>query len=113
MYNAEFPQSHVYYVLYNYIADAPLNINNLQNALKKVTNWKVFSQYLKLPMKDTWRESLQLFAAHSGSTWKQLSVALYHTNENEAIDDLFYYMKSPNGVPYNYSCIIVCLSCDE
>ena len=31
------------------------------------------------------------------ASWKKVALALYHSNEEKAMDDLFQYMKSPNG----------------
>ena len=34
------------------------------------------------------------------ASWKKVALALYHSNEEKAIDDLFQYMKSPTGKYY-------------
>ena len=31
------------------------------------------------------------------ATWKKVALALYHNNEEMALDRLFHYMKSPTG----------------
>ena len=35
------------------------------------------------------------------ASWKKVALALYHSSEEKAMDELFQYMKSPTGKSQN------------
>ena len=35
------------------------------------------------------------------ASWKKVALALYHSSEQKAMDELFQYMKSPTGKSQN------------
>ena len=86
--------------------DAPLSVSNLKRVLSKVSKWSQFCTYFQLQEKSTQTETLEMLFDEpdfkATMTWKRVAWALYHCSEEEAIDHIFEYMKSPKGKSVNY-----------
>ena len=86
-------------VVYLPCTDAPLTPANMLEALQKVLDWNAFCKCLHLLVRPSKMETVEFFIGepYFEASWKKIALALYHSNEEEAIDDLFQYMKSPTG----------------
>ena len=79
--------------------DAPLTSANLLEALQNVLDWNAVCKCLQLLVKPSKVETVEFFIGepYFEASWKKVALALYHSNEEKAMDDLFQYMKSPTG----------------
>ena len=88
------------------LIDAPLTADNLMRALTPVAKWKEFCWALLLEVKATFNSSYNdkqdtmecfLDSPYCRPSWQTVALALYHRMEERALDNLFYYVKSPSG----------------
>lgn len=79
--------------------DAPLTTVNVLRVVEVISNWKKFCKYLHLQEQMDRRETIEFFiqGLYFEASWRKIALALYHSQEEYAIDDLFNYMKSPAG----------------
>ena len=90
--------------------DVPLTADHLLDVLENVNDWKGFFEYLCVEPRPSLLDTVTFFIKQSNVevTWKKVALALYHNNEEKAMDRLFHYMKSPTGKSiFNQS--IVCI----
>ena len=80
-------------------SDAPLTVDHLLDVLKTVNDWKGFFNYMCVAPRSTVLDTVTVFIEEPNveATWKKVALALYHNNEEKAMDRLFHYMKSPTG----------------
>ena len=87
--------------MYSCLLDAPLSIGNMKKVLDTVSNWKQFCTYFQLQEKCDRQETIELLFSEADFkatvTWSRLAWALYHCSEEQAIDGVLEYMKSPTG----------------
>ena len=71
----------------------------MYEVVKKITRWNLFCRYLHVHDKWDKRKAIAFFIEepYFEASWKKIALALYHSFEDEAIDALFFYMKSPAG----------------
>ena len=81
------------------LTDAPLTTANVFNVIRRISNWKQFCKHLHLQDQMDRRETVEFFIKelYFEASWGKIALALYHSGEECAIDDLFNYMKSPAG----------------
>ena len=67
--------------------------------LKTVNDWKGFFNYMCVDPRSTVLDAVTVFieGLNVEATWKKVALALYHNDDEKAIDRLFHYMKSPTG----------------
>ena len=70
--------------------------------LLNVSDWNAVCKCLHLLVKPSKMETVEFFIGepYFEASWKKVALALYHSNEERAMDDLFQYMKSPNGTSH-------------
>ena len=90
------------YECHAFSTDAPLTTANMLEALQNVLDWKAFCKCLHLLVRPSKMETVEFFIGepYFEASWKKVALALYHSSEEKAIDDLFQYMKSPTGKYY-------------
>ena len=79
--------------------DAPLTTENVYEVVKTTKSWNQFCRYLRIPDTPNNREALTFFIEepYFEACWTAIALALYHIDDEESIDILFDYMKSPAG----------------
>ena len=85
-----------YPVLY---ADAPLTTEHMYKVVRTIRHWKQFCRYLCVHDKEDKRKTIAFFIEEPffEASWKKVALALYYSFEDDTIDALFFYMKSPAG----------------
>lgn len=86
---------HCFYIF----TDAPLTTENAYQVVRASTRWKQFCRYLHIPHKLNKRETLKFYMEepYFEACWVAIALALYQIHDDESIDILFHYMKSPAG----------------
>ena len=82
-----------------FITDAPLTTENVYKVIEMVKQWKEFCRYLHIDDKQNRKKALAFFIEepYFEASWKKIVLALYYSFEDDTIDALFFYMKSPAG----------------
>ena len=64
-----------------------------------IKQWKEFCRYLHIDDKQNKRKALAFFIEepYFEASWKKVALALYYSFEDDTIDALFFYVKSPAG----------------
>lgn len=67
--------------------------------VQTIKGWKQFCRYLHLQDKPNRKEVIKFFVEepYFEASWKKVALSLYYSSEEDAIDKLFRYMKSPTG----------------
>ena len=102
------------FIIYNIFllkiySDAPLTADHLLDVLKTVNDWKGFFNYMCVAPRSSVLDTVTVFIEEPNveATWKKVALALYHNNEEKAMDRLFHYMKSPTGKSIFQSIVFV------
>ena len=92
-------------------SDAPLTADHLLDVLKTVNDWKGFFNYMCVAPRSSVLDTVTVFIEELNveATWKKVALALYHNNEEKAMDRLFHYMKSPTGKSILQSIYSICV----
>ena len=81
------------------MTDAPLTPENVYKVVGAIKKWKQFCRYLHIDDKRNRKQVLAFFIEepYFEASWKKVALALYYSFEDDAINALFFYMKSPTG----------------
>ena len=81
------------------LTDAPLTAQIVYEVVKEIYNFKQFCRNLCVAQRQTVMKTLQFYVEepYFQATWKKLAMAIYQSHEDNAIDSLSDYMKSPPG----------------
>ena len=79
--------------------EAPLTAEYLLDVLRSVNDYDAFCRALHVAPRPSVLDTVSFFIEepYFEATWKKVALALYHNNEEMALDRLFHYMKSPTG----------------
>ena len=79
--------------------EAPLTAEHLLDVLRSVNDYDAFCRALRVAPRPSILDTVSFFIEepYFEATWKKVALALYHNNEEMALDRLFHYMKSPTG----------------
>ena len=102
----------ILFFLLQIYSDAPLTADYLLDVLKTVNDWKGFFNHMCVAPRSSVLDTVTVFIEEPNveATWKKVALALYHNNEEKAMDRLFHYMKSPTGKSsFNQSTVCICV----
>ena len=104
----------------DFFPDAPLTVKNLMRALGLVSKWKTFCNSLLIEVDrgfssayEDKQETMQYFLdnPHCHASWKSVALQLYHHMEERALDNLFNFIKSPEGPLMLFSLVLRLVPC--
>ena len=91
---------YLFYIIFFFIySEAPLTAEHLLDVLRSVNDYNAFCRALCVTPRPSVLDTISFFIEepYFEATWKKVALAVYHNNEEMALDKLFQYMKSPTG----------------